>query len=59
MGFKQFRCKRKNPDDDFFDDLYKDFQINRVLAKRNINANPDKRGQLTEFLITNQTNEYA
>lgn len=51
--------KGENPNDNFFDDLYKDYQINRVLAKRSINANPDKRGELTELLITNQTEEYA
>lgn len=45
--------KSKNPDDDFFDELYADFNINRVLAKRSINANPAKRGNLTELLITN------
>ncbi len=45
--------KGKNPNDNFFDDLFKDFQISRVLAKRSINANPNKRGQLTELLITN------
>lgn len=39
--------------DDFFDELYKRFNIKRVLAKRSINANPNKRGQLTELLITN------
>ncbi len=31
--------KSKNPNDNFFDDLFKDFQINRVLAKRSININ--------------------
>ncbi len=46
--------KGKNPDDNFFDDLFENYQINRVLAKRSINANPEKRGQLTELLITNQ-----
>ncbi len=45
--------KGKNPDDNFFDDLFENYQINRVLAKRSINANPNKRGQLTELLITN------
>ena len=39
--------------DIFFDDLYKDFIIERVFAKRSINANPDKRGVLTELLIRN------
>lgn len=45
--------KGKNPDDNFFDDLFSNYQINRVIAKRRINANPNKRGQLTELLITN------
>lgn len=43
-----------NPDDNFFDDLFKKYQIHRVWAKRRINANPEKRGELTELLITNQ-----
>ena len=46
--------KGKNENDNFFDDLYSDFNIQRVEAKRNINANPEKRGKLTELLITNQ-----
>lgn len=45
--------KGKNPEDDFFDDLYADFNIKRVSAKRSINANPKKRGTLSELLITN------
>jgi DNA adenine methylase len=46
--------KCKNPNDDFFDDLFSEYQINRVMAKRSINSNPSKRGQLTELLISNQ-----
>ena len=46
--------KGKNPEDDFFDNLYKNYQINRVLARRNINSKASKRGQLSELLITNQ-----
>ena len=46
----------KNIEDNFFDDLYSDFNINRVDAKRSINANPEKRGKLKELLITNQIN---
>jgi DNA adenine methylase len=46
--------KGKNSEDDFFDNLFCDYQINRVLAKRSINANPKKRGELTELLILNQ-----
>ena len=45
--------KGKNSTDDFFDNLYSDFFITRVKAKRSINANPEKRGELNELLITN------
>lgn len=46
-------CKGRNPDDIFFDELYKSFFIERVYAKRNINANASKRGVLSELLIRN------
>jgi len=46
--------KGKNQNDNFFDVLFSDYQINRVMAKRSINVNPNKRGQLTELLILNQ-----
>ncbi len=46
--------KGENPDDDFFDKLYKQFIIQRVYATRMVNANAAKRGKLTELLITNQ-----
>lgn len=49
--------KGKDENDNFFDDLYADFKIERVDAKRNINANPEKRGKLKELLITNQENK--
>lgn len=45
--------KGHNPDDNFFDDLFSEYQIKRVLARRSINANATKRGQLTELLISN------
>ena len=45
--------KGKDIDDNFFDEIYNNFNINRVFAKRSINANPEKRGVLTELLITN------
>ncbi len=48
--------KGKNVNDNFFDELYSDFTIQRVDARRSINANPEKRGSLKELLITNQTN---
>ena len=46
-------CSAKNPEDTFFEDIYNDFYINRVFASRAINANPSKRGKLTELLICN------
>jgi len=46
-------CSAKNPDDTFFEDLYADYHIHRVHASRFINANPCKRGKLTELLIKN------
>lgn len=45
--------KGKNKHDNFFDELYSDFEIKRVYATRMVNANADKRGKLTELLITN------
>ncbi len=48
--------KGKDENDNFFDDLYSDFAIQRVDARRNINANSEKRGKLKELLITNQVN---
>ncbi len=49
-------CKGRNAEDIFFDELYQDFFIERVYAKRNINANASKRGTLTELLIRNYEN---
>lgn len=46
-------CSAKNPNDTFFEDLYADYKIERVYASRFINANPEKRGKLTELLIKN------
>jgi DNA adenine methylase len=51
--------KGKDMTDTFFDDIYNEFNINRVMARRSINANADKRGQLTELLITNYDYEQA
>lgn len=38
---------------DFFDRLYRQFDIRRVLATRMVNSNPERRGKLSELLITN------
>lgn len=47
-----------NSSNSFFDILYTDCRIDRVFARRNINSNGAKRGQIPELLITNkeQTN---
>lgn len=49
--------KGKDVNDTFFDDIYANFSISRVKARRSINANPEKRGELNELLITNYNNE--
>ena len=46
-------CKGKNEEDNFFDVLYGAYHIERVLASRSINSNPNKRGKLTEILVHN------
>lgn len=49
--------KNLDINDEFFDNLYKGFNIQRVYAKRAINSNGNKRGEITELLITNYTNK--
>lgn len=46
-------CKGKDEQDNFFDILYAGYHIERVWASRSINANPAKRGKLTEILVHN------
>ena len=46
-------CKGKNEEDNFFDVLYANYNIERVWAARYINSNPSKRGKLTEILVHN------
>lgn len=43
----------ENKKDKFFDEIYNDFNIQRVLANRMVNCNGDKRGQIKELLIAN------
>jgi DNA adenine methylase len=40
-------------DDDFFDDLYSEYNVSRVLARRAINSDGEGRGKITEILVTN------
>ena len=45
--------KNVDPEDDFFEDLYIDYDVQRIQAKRRINRNADLRGYITELLIKN------
>ena len=45
--------KNVNPEDTFFDELYKAYQIKRVSATRMINSKADNRGKINELLICN------
>ena len=42
-----------NLQDNFFDDLYQGYNINKVYATRMVNSDATKRGKITELLITN------
>lgn len=45
--------KNNGDRNDFFDKLYEQYYIERVLASRSINSNASKRGKLTEILVHN------
>lgn len=45
--------KNTNIEDNFFDDIYSGFKIERVLATRNINSKGTKRGKITELIVSN------
>ncbi len=49
--------KNLDINDNFFDELYKEFFIERIEARRNINSKGDERGKVKEILIKNYTNE--
>ncbi len=42
-----------NFEDNFFDDLYEEFDVQRITAVRMINSKAEKRGNVTELLIKN------
>ncbi|MGE5629736.1 MAG: DNA adenine methylase [Caulobacteraceae bacterium] len=50
--------KNENPDDDFFDEIYGKFYIHRIRAKRAINSNGERRGFVSELLVTNYKVNY-
>ena len=45
--------KNKDPSDNFFDDIYSDYNITRVPARRMINSDPTKRTAINEIVVTN------
>lgn len=45
--------KNINEEDTFFDHIYQGFNIDEIYASRMINANSDKRGKISEILVTN------
>ena len=45
--------KNTDKEDNFFEDIYNGFKIERVLAKRMINCQASKRGDITEIVVMN------
>ncbi len=45
--------KNKDINDDFFDKLYENYIISRIPAKRHINSDASKRGEINELIIIN------
>lgn len=45
--------KNHDPNDNFFDELYHEFSIERVPAKRFINCDASKRGAINEIIVRN------
>jgi len=45
--------KNEDHDDDFFDNLYKNYYIERISAKRYINRDASKRGEINEIIVRN------
>ncbi len=45
--------KNVDESDNYFDELYSNFQIHRILVPRSINSNGKGRGKISEILVTN------
>ncbi|MDJ0736599.1 MAG: Dam family site-specific DNA-(adenine-N6)-methyltransferase [Nostocaceae cyanobacterium] len=45
--------KNENQSDNFFEDAYRNYRIERIQASRNINSKSSKRGLINELLIMN------
>lgn len=50
---KGIKCLLSNSDTAFIRDIYKDFQVETVYAKRMINSKSEGRGKITEVLVKN------
>ena len=51
--------KNINKEDNFFDNLYKGFNINEIYSNRMINSKADGRGKISEIVVTNYNNTYS
>ena len=49
----KFMLSNSSTNDNFFEDLYRDYNIEYIEAKRQINCKGDKRGKIKEILIKN------
>lgn len=49
--------KNHDSNDDFFDEIYRDFNIRRIPATRMINSNASKRNAINEIVVTNYTTD--
>ena len=45
--------KSTDPGDDFFDDLYEGFTVERILSRRSINSLGSGRGKISEIMVRN------
>jgi len=45
--------KNNDPNDNFFDEMYNDFSISRIPARRMINSDASKRDAINEIIVTN------
>ena len=45
--------KNTDEEDNFFDELYNDFNIERIKAARSVNSKGDGRGKVSEIIIKN------
>lgn len=45
--------KNTNEEDEFFDELYSNYKIERIYASRSINSKGTGRGKISEILVTN------